>query len=246
METSEYIEALRREGNLFADAVERTDPAAPVPSCPDWQVRDLAAHLGSMQRWARANMAERRQKIERPEGAPEMSDKELVPWLREGLGLLLETLTTAPADLDCCTFLPAPSPLDFWARRQAQEVSMHRVDAEQAGGIPLSPVDPAFAADGIDELLTGFYPRGNRPLYTEAPRTLRVHATDVPGATWTIDLQDPTRTARTAQPAGEADCDLAGPAAELNLVLWNRLPLNTVNITGDTTLAPLWANVFSP
>jgi len=39
-------------------------------------------------------------------------------------------LASAPPDLDCLTFLAAPSPLAMWARRQAHETAIHRVDAE--------------------------------------------------------------------------------------------------------------------
>ena len=43
-------------------------------------------------------------------------------------------LRSAPADLDCFTFLPAESARHFWARRQAHETAIHRVDAENAAG----------------------------------------------------------------------------------------------------------------
>ena len=33
----------------------------------------------------------------------------------------------------CFAFLPAPSPLAFWARRQAHETGIHRADVESAG-----------------------------------------------------------------------------------------------------------------
>lgn len=240
MEISEYVDEVRREGGLFLDTVERADLEAAVPACPEWTVRELAAHQGTVQRWATAYLAEGRPKFEQPPEPPELTDTELLPWLRGALAHLLEALASAPPGLECCAFLPAPSPLAFWARRQAQEVAVHRVDAQQAGGVPLTPVSPEFAADGVDELVTGFYPRSRRPVHAEAPRTMRVHATDTPGATWTVDLQQPNRTRRTTWAASEADCTMEGRAADLNLALWNRLPLDTVRLTGDTTLAERW------
>lgn len=37
-----------------------------------------------------------------------------------------------------------------------------------------------------------------------------------------------------------ADCTIEGPAEELYLALWNRLPWDAMTITGDETLSQLW------
>lgn len=244
METAEFIETLRDEGRLFADAAERADADAPVPGCPGWLVRDLVIHLGRVHRWATAFVAEGGQRPVRLPGAPELDDQALVPWLREGHGRLVGTLSAAPPDLSCWTFLPATSPPAFWARRQAHETAVHRVDAESALGGPLSPVRPAFAADGIDELLRGFHGRGNSPVRTESPRVLRIRPTDVPGTAWTVHLSDgPPRTERTAEVRGAVDCEYEGLAADLYLVLWNRLPVEAVRVTGDASLAQMWRDL---
>jgi hypothetical protein len=52
VETAEHLDALAREGGLLAAAAERAGLAAPVPSCPPWQVRDLLRHIGYGHRWA--------------------------------------------------------------------------------------------------------------------------------------------------------------------------------------------------
>ncbi len=44
MEISEYIAALRREGNLMAEAAARTDLDSPVPATPGWQMRRHDRH----------------------------------------------------------------------------------------------------------------------------------------------------------------------------------------------------------
>lgn len=245
MENSEFIEILRREGELFAAAVERGAPDAPVAACPGWSLRDLVTHLGSVHRWATAFVAEGREEPVRPEEAPPLTDAELAPWLRQGHARLVETLVAAPADTACWTFLPAPSPLAFWARRQAHETAVHRADAElavDAGPVApeaLSPLAPGFAADGIDELLTGIYPGRDTSLRFDKPWTLSVRATDVPGGSWTVRLSDgPPRATRTGDDAPKhADCTYTGKAADLYLVLWNRLPDETVPVTGDLGLA---------
>src|SRR6202044_1362579 len=83
------------------------------------------------------------------------SDPDLLSWFRAGHAALVETLSGADPAVQCATFMPAPSPLAFWARRQAHETAIHRADAESADGtVPQYP--PGFAADGIDELIMGF------------------------------------------------------------------------------------------
>ncbi|NSC21110.1 maleylpyruvate isomerase family mycothiol-dependent enzyme [Streptomyces albus subsp. chlorinus] len=247
MQTSEFIDVLDREGRLFADAVARADPSAPVPACPDWAVRDLASHLGTVHRWATGFVREGRTEPVRPSEPSALPDAELAPWLREGHGLLVETLRSAPQDLSCWTILPAPSPLAFWSRRQAHETAVHRVDAESALGVPLSPLDAGFAADGIDELLRGFYPRRGVPApFAASPRTLYVRATDVPGAAWTVHLGEPPRAEAAAEVPAAPDCVYEGRATDLYLVLWNRLPLSAITLTGDESVAHRWRELFNP
>ncbi|MEW2522577.1 maleylpyruvate isomerase family mycothiol-dependent enzyme [Actinacidiphila alni] len=241
METSGFIDTLRREGALLADAAQDAGLDAPVPPCPDWRVRDLLAHTGAVHRWAAGYVAERRT---RPQdwdpSAP--ADPELVDWYRGTHGRLTDALTAAPADVDCWYFLPAPSPLAFWARRQAHETTVHRVDAQAARGGELSPVEPDFAADGVDELLTGFQARQRSRVRTDRPRTVRIRAVDVADGPreWLVRLSaEAPVTERDAQDTA-ADCTVGGPAQDLYLALWNRGPYEGLSVTGDESLLELW------
>ncbi|MFF4658700.1 maleylpyruvate isomerase family mycothiol-dependent enzyme [Streptomyces sp. NPDC001381] len=242
MDTAEFVHILDREGRSLADAAAGAGPEAKVPTCPDWQVRDLLRHTGMVHRWARSFVAEGRSEPHPGAGLPDLDGAELLEWFREGHRGLVDTLTTAPPDTECWHFLPAPSPLAFWARRQAHETAVHRVDAESAlGRTPRESAESlpaAFAADGIDELLSGFHARPRSRVRIEEPRVLRVRATDLTeDAVWTVRLSpEPPATERTAD--GKADCEIAGPAAPLYLALWNRLPFPAV--TGDAALAELW------
>ncbi|MEV5978592.1 maleylpyruvate isomerase family mycothiol-dependent enzyme [Streptomyces sp. NPDC052114] len=234
----EHIEVVAAEGELLARAAEEAGPDAKVPTCPGWQVRDLLRHTGMAHRWATAFVAERHTSYRLVGELPHQDGDALVAWFREGYAGLVETLTTAPSDVECWTFLPASSALAFWTRRQAHETTVHRVDAESARGGPLSPIDTAFAVDGIEELLLGFHARKRSQVRSDVPRVLRVRVTDAPGErTWTVRLsegQPVTERGATAP----ADCEVAGPAARLYPALWNRLPFPEV--TGDRTLADLW------
>ncbi|MEU0005821.1 maleylpyruvate isomerase family mycothiol-dependent enzyme [Streptomyces sp. NPDC006314] len=240
METAELLKTLDREGRSLAAAAAEAGPDAKVPTCPEWQVRDLLRHTGAVHRWAAAFVADAHT-APRPLGdPPDLDGAELVAWYRDSHRLLVDTLADAPADVECWTFLPesSPSPLAFWTRRQAHETTVHRYDAEAARGGTASPIAPDFAADGIDELLRGFHARSRSRVRTEEPRVLRVRAVDAGAdAVWTVRLtSEPPVTVREA--AGEAEAELSGPADQLYLALWNRAPVPSV--TGDRSLADLW------
>ncbi|CAL9361537.1 maleylpyruvate isomerase family mycothiol-dependent enzyme [Streptomyces sp. enrichment culture] len=241
MHTAAYVGTLDREGALLAAAAEAAGCDAEVPTCPGWRVRDLLRHTGTVHRWATAFVAEGHTGPRPGVRPPGLDGAPLVAWFREGHGRLVDTLAGAAPDVRCWHFLPAPSPLAFWARRQAHETTVHRLDAESAAGSGPSGtstnIGVEFAVDGIDELLCAFHARPKSAVRTAEPRTLRVRATDAPGAVWTVRLSArPPVTER--DDAGDADCELSGPAAELYPALWNRRPFPEV--TGDTSLAALW------
>ncbi|WP_327321873.1 maleylpyruvate isomerase family mycothiol-dependent enzyme [Streptomyces sp. NBC_01210] len=238
METAELIKSLVREGQLLAAAAAEAGPEASVPTCPGWQVRDLLRHISMVHRWATAFITEGYTSFQPADDQPELDGDELLEWFREGHGLLVAALSEAPADVECWSFLPAPSPLAFWARRQAHETAVHRTDAESALGGKPGPVAADLALDGIDELLGAFHARSRSRVRTEEPRVLRVHTSDTDDV-WTVRLSaGAPRTERTEK--GPADCELRGTAEQLYLTLWNRLPLTTVSVTGDAELAGLW------
>ncbi|MFD1661663.1 maleylpyruvate isomerase family mycothiol-dependent enzyme [Streptomyces caeni] len=237
METAEFIAALDRDGRLLADAAEEAGGDATVPACPEWQVRDLLRHTGMVHRWAAAFVGERRTSSHPGGGLPDLDGAELVAWFREGHRHLVGTLSHAEPDVQCWHFLPATSPLAFWARRQAHETAVHRIDAESARGGTPTAIAPDFAADGIDELLHGFHARSRSRVRSEEPRVLRVRATDADGAVWTVRLSaEPPVT--EAGDAAAADCEVTGPLAQLYLSLWNRVPFP--HVTGDASVTGLW------
>ncbi|MEV6006766.1 maleylpyruvate isomerase family mycothiol-dependent enzyme [Streptomyces sp. NPDC051976] len=238
--TAGFIDTLRREGGRLADAAEGAGLDAPVPTCPEWRVRDLVAHTGAVHRWATAYVAEGRTE---PEDWDETTpgDAGLVDWYREIHRGLADALSAAPADLTCWFFLTAPSALAFWARRQAHEVTIHRVDAEAACGRPPTPVEAAFAADGIDELLAGFHGRSRSRFRSDRPRSLRVRALDAPdGGDWLVRLSAEAPVVVHDTPEQPADCTVTGSAQDLYLALWNRGPYEKLTVAGDDGLLDLW------
>ena len=243
MEVSTHVDTLRMEGSRLAAAATLAGANAPVPSCPDWSVRELVIHQGSVHRWATAYVAEGHTEAGAVDFAtasgPEPDDAELVDWFVRGHAALVDALSEASPDVQCWSFLPAPSPLAFWARRQAHETSIHRVDAELAGGQPRSAISSDFAADGIDELLVGFGTvRGRALKPDEVTAVIDVQCTDE-DATWSMRLGPerdvPTATRGAADDVGAARtvCTVRGTAADLYLVLWRRNGPDALDVEGD-------------
>jgi len=223
VEPVQYIDALEREGNRLADTADAIDVAAPVPTCPDWTLRDLLRHIGGVHRWAGEHIRDRLPRILQVDDFRDLvgewpDDAALVDWYRGELQLLLDTFRAAPRDIDCAQFLKSPDPLTFWTRRQAHEATIHRADVETIVG-RLTPVDTEFALDGIDELVDGFVPRPFMKLRSEEPRTLAI-APDDGDRTWVLTISEGPVTVSTGR--SEADCTVGGNASDIYFALWNR------------------------
>jgi uncharacterized protein (TIGR03083 family) len=241
MEISEHIAHLGEEGERLAGAAAAAGLDSPVPTCPGWRVRDLVQHLSGVHRWATAYIltGNPRPTTEAEDAVlfAAVEDGELIPQFRRGHAALVAALEGAPAGLACWTFLAALSPLAFWARRQAHETAIHRVDAEAAAGLT-SSCAPELAADGIDELLRGFLSRPRGRLVADPPVSLGVRTTDT-GDTWTIHIEPAGR--RVTPGAEDADCRVSGAASDLYLLLWNRRSADrAVGVEGDGAVLDLW------
>jgi len=247
MEIAEHVDAVRRQGGWLADAAERAGLDATVPPCSPWQVKDLLRHTGYIHRWAARHITERPGQVLDGPSEQEIlrggaDDAGLLAWFRDGHAALAQTLATADPAVACATFMAAPSPLAFWARRQAHETAIHRADADSAAGT-MPEYEADFAADGIDELITGF---GRRRKYQPGSNAddirLRVLATDT-GDAWLIEAHEgrlqPRRDAGGQEAAG---CTVSGPASGLYLYLWNRAAATPVGVTvtGDPRLLSAW------
>jgi len=182
------------------------------------------------------------------------ADDELIGAYRAGLARLVAALGDADAGLRCPAFLPAPSPLAFWARRQAHETAIHGFDAQSARREgppdPRQAFPPDFAIDGIDELVTGFAarPRKNGPGRTLLVRTAGPAVGGAWHYTWPADGQVAARrlagpaASEAAGPVDGADCVVSGPPSGVYLFLWNRAAISDAGITvsGDPSVLDAW------
>ena len=267
VEISAHIDALERDGALLADAAEAAGLRAVVPGCPGWQVRDLVRHQAYVHDWAARHVRDRSPElIDDGITEPDIlsrgpADAGLIAAYRDGHAALVATLRDADPDLECATFMPAPSPLAFWARRQAHETAIHRYDAQSAAVVgpprPADAFDPPFAADGVDELIMGFAARRRyRPRAAgdggdggggDGARSLAVRAQDAAGG-WHVRLDDgavgPPVSRLDGRDDPAADCTLHGPAAGLYAFLWNRSDAARagLTITGRPHVLAAWTD----
>jgi uncharacterized protein (TIGR03083 family) len=228
---AEYLEAIRESLASFVSDARKAGLDAPVPTAPEWDVRDLVAHQGMVHRWATDNVLGRQADPEayRTEG---LESPDPVLWLREGGLALLKALEEAPVDLEAMVFLKEPpAPRLFWARRQCHETTIHSVDALAAslGRVPTAEetwVTTQVALDGIDELLVGFLTRSKSSLRSDKPVTFAIRPKDVTRS-WHVRVgTEPPQVERGAgRHKGfhrDADVVLEGTAEQLYLALWNR------------------------
>jgi uncharacterized protein (TIGR03083 family) len=238
VDVSAYLDELELHGIALAEAADAAGLAAPVPTCPGWEMRNLLAHIGMVHRWAAGIVrGEPDAKRHSDFPAPEVG---VVEWFRDGHTALVAALRAAPADLEAWAFMSAPSPLAFWARRQAHETAIHRADAESAlGAVPAFATD--FALDGISELLGGFLTRRGGKLKADPGFVLRVAPADA-DESWTIAVGSDGATVSTEE-HGPADCTISGSASALYLDLWNRSTPRSVTLSGDPHAMELWRDL---
>jgi uncharacterized protein (TIGR03083 family) len=240
----EHLSTLESSGDRLLLEVLSAGLDAPVPTCPDWDGRALLAHQAMVHRFATANVL--------PGDPDDFPDEDTIlqevddlpAYYREGHAGLVSALRRAPADLEARTFLnDAPSPREFWTRRQAHETTIHMVDAIAArlGRVPTSEevslaVD--LAVDGIDELLRGFFTRGKAKLYEGTAYTVLVVPTDSTRRWFVRVAEELTVDPGDDPPAIEPDATIDGSAGALYLGLWNRG--DEIEVAGRDDLLDQW------
>ncbi len=230
--TLDYIAHLRHNGELMAKAA-RIDMHAHVPTCPEWDVTQLVAHTGRHHRWVR-NAVEGGGEEPADTEDPGLAGEELLDWFRRGWTDLADLLSEMDDDKVAWSWA-GDNRVGFWKRRTALETLVHRWDAENATGAT-SLLDPALAADGVDEMLFIFFP-DTETHYSGAPGTVGFETTDVPGS-WLVQLEDGSipSAARLQGETPTGDAVVSGPAETLLLSLWGRFAPEAVDVGGDVSV----------
>jgi uncharacterized protein (TIGR03083 family) len=233
----DFVAQVETQASLMRSAALKAGPDVKVPSCPEWTVLDLVQHMAKVHTWA-AGAVVTAPEAGRPEWPKVPQDfDEVLSWWDTGLSLLVSRLRETPADRPAWTF-DGSGRAGFWARRQAHETSIHRLDAELATGHepPALVFDPEFAADGIDEYLTVMVSRKiELGAVVGATGRLLVHAADA-GRVWEVRLAEGEPLAVTTVPdaAFDGDATLAGTADAIYRALYGR-PSHAI-VSGDQSL----------
>lgn len=222
----EAVDAIAAESRHVAALMSSADLATRVPTTPEWALRDLAHHIGTVQ-WYWAENVRAKNPDERAGGAltPLPLDTDLPAWLGWCSYGLLRALREAGPDAPCWAWWGAPTPhtAGAVARHQAQEAAVHRWDAQGAVGAA-EPLPAGLATDGVPEFIEVMV--GDDVSALRGVVTLR--STDT-GGYWRVGNEpDDASTARTAE--------LSATASDLVLMLYRRLPVPDADVTGDPIL----------
>jgi uncharacterized protein (TIGR03083 family) len=244
-----YCDEVLAQTDGLAAAVKGADLTARVPTCPDWNLRDLVVHVGGAHRWVREIVRTRATEEVADEQVPGIAGPDgddpgvLDAWLAEGAAAAVAALREAGPDADVWTWAWERRTA-FWARRMAHETLVHRADAALTTGSGYE-VAPGLAADTIDEWLqiVSFARAQGDPEAAElrgGGRSLHLHATDVPGAEWLIEFGEDGFTWRRAH--GKATVALRGPLTELMLAFNRRQAPDEggLRVLGDRGLLDFW------
>jgi uncharacterized protein (TIGR03083 family) len=230
----------------LAHLVARNDQDMPIPACPDWTLRQLATHVGRAHRWAAEIVGTRSARFIEfrsvPDGKSPPGAAAQASWLTTGAGRLIDALRVA-GDAQVWAFTTL-APASFWARRMAHETLVHLADVQLAvGAVTEIPAD--LAADAIDEWLTVMSPlnNGGNDLGSILPAgtAISVQVTG-PECEWQIGNSADGVLVLAGPGSGGGDVTLAGPAADVLLVLMRRMPVTSpsVRVSGETGLLDRW------
>jgi uncharacterized protein (TIGR03083 family) len=239
MEHEARVAAAERELGTFIEAVAGGALDAPVPTCPDFTVDDLAVHVGAFCGFWTHVLCEG---TGRPK--PQLADdpEDRVEWLRETAHHLDVELRTTPPDTQVWTWFPPDQSAAFVARRVANELAVHRVDAELARGTA-APVAADLAADGIEEIFVLLRNPRREDLRSPTHHTLHLHGTDFEPAEWFVDF-GPEGLTMTHEHA-KGDLALKGPVSDLAMLLYQRPTVGEVQRFGDDAALAAFHHVFT-
>ncbi len=241
--TIDHISAIAEQNAAFTAAVSA--PGAldrQVPSCPGWTVADLVFHLGEVQAfWTLVLRAGGGLPSDADEAAAKDPGDDLLGWWRSSSAGLVEQLKgmdpTAPS---WCWWNPSnSSDAAGVAWRQAHEAVVHRWDAEAAVG-DVRPIDPALAADGVDEFVARYLVGGH---WSGPSGVVLLRPTDVDSA-WRFGCGSasldpdggPFRLPDDHDGPPVPTTIVSGTAEQLDLLLWRRIDADPAHIDGDAAL----------
>jgi uncharacterized protein (TIGR03083 family) len=235
---SELVATIRREGEGIVSA-GAIDLDVAVPTCGDWTMRDLLAHVGSVYRRATTAVTERATTqvgwVSPPDDLPDVS-----AYLAEALDDLVHALSDSDAQAPVWNWSGDNQTAQFWARRMAHESAVHRYDAQRAHGLA-QPIDADLACDGMDELVDLVLPRIVGRDQPELP-TGTYHFVSTDGSEWVLKSGE-DGLERLSAPRN-VDVTITGPASAVLLAACGRVKWASLETAGDEKLLTEWSRTF--
>lgn len=236
-----HVDTVEREAGALADALGAGPPDARVATCPDWTVRDLARHVGEFTCFWTHVVCEATGRPKTPyDPEPPGEPAGIEQWYRELARHLVAALRATNAEQPSWTWVPTHQHVGFIARRCANEIVVHRFDAESARGA-CAALDPDAAAECVEEIPSlgagwdEYVPRG---------RGQRLHLCATDSGHEFVFTMTPQGLELTREHVEDADLTLRGTMSDLLLVVYDRAPLGTVERTGDEATLDAWYQEF--
>ena len=212
MNLVDYISEIERASksmrDIYSDAVEENR----VPSCPDWNFKQLMLHLADVQsHWSKT--------ILNPDATEEMDfinqtpDRDINEWCELKTKELIDAINSVSPDKPCATWWTSPKTAESIARHQAQEACVHAWDAHLAIRKDLA-LPQAVALDGISEWIN-------------------VHNEWTESKDFTIVFAPTDSSETITWDRGGESVTLSATASDLNLFLNGRRDISKLQLTGN-------------
>jgi len=222
---SDFIAEIERASKSMRAIYSNQVESNRVPSCPDWNLKQLMLHLADVQaHWAKT--------ILNPDAAEEMDfinqtpDRDINEWCESKTQELIDAINSVSPDKPCATWWTSPKTAEAIARHQAQEACVHAWDAHLATGQDI-PLPCEVALDGIAEWIN-------------------VHDEWTEAKDFTIIFAPTDSSKKVTWNRGGESVTLSASASDLALFLNGRRPVEALTLTGDkSVIAPFLAELPS-
>lgn len=227
------LAVIATESQRFADVLADVDPHRRCPTCPDWTAADLLWHLVEVHHFwgailARNTLSENDlPDIEAGKPARPASVAELLALREQATDRLVDQLAVHDDAQPLWSWWPTDQTVGFTRRMQTYEATMHRVDAELAAGLPITPLAADVAAGALDhavDVMWGWLPDGAE---YQPSAVVELVATDT-GQRWLVEVgrwsapDGSSSGPRAVRATSDPTATVTGPVADLALWAWTR------------------------
>ncbi|MDQ3629225.1 MAG: maleylpyruvate isomerase family mycothiol-dependent enzyme [Actinomycetota bacterium] len=228
----EYVRLVTADAARLREVASMGLEAA-VPSCPGWSVGDVVHHTAEV--YLHKVACTQLQRSPDPWPPPTHAGRAPMDLFDEARAELLAMFAAHGPEDPSHTWWPPEQTVGFWMRRMALETAVHRVDAELAHDV-VTPVDPALALDGIDELLVAMLAGDDWAEHGTAEPVDAAVRISAAGRSWTVTL-DAGRVDVVEAATADVAVEVAGEPDAVFVWLWGRGDHERLVLAGDEEVA---------